>query len=87
MTETDIFEQDVQEQMDPSGSKKVIKYDSMVGIEGARIIRKEDFAKAGIDHETAEWNLDNNFMLPASGFSEAAIELVLAQPNFRLLDA
>lgn len=88
MTETtDMFEQDAQEQMATDPPQKVIKYKHMEGIEGARVITKADFKKVGVDMKDQTWSADNGWMVSADGWHPAAVELVLAQPNMKLLEA
>lgn len=51
--------------------EKFIKY---VGLADVRIIRKESWAKIGIDHKDVVWDKNNGWKVKASDLSEQVLE-------------
>ena len=68
----------------PATVKKLVKY---TGRNTTRIISNEDFEREGVKGQrTATWENQNGWTVPASHFSEAALAVVLRQPNLELVE-
>lgn len=58
--------------------EKHVKY---VGLSDVRIIRKEDWARIGIEHDDVAWNRQNHFTIPADDLSKEVLEYCQHDPE------
>lgn len=62
---------------------RVVKY---TGFSGTREISIADWKSAGVEDQAKliRWNEENNYEVPASDFSEAALEVLKRDPDMKL---
>lgn len=58
--------------------EKHVKY---VGLSDIRIIRKEDWAMIGVEHDDVIWNRRNRFTVPADKLSKEVLEYCQHDPE------
>lgn len=51
--------------------EKVVKY---MGLSDVRVIRKEDWAQIGVEHDDVQWDKTNNWRVPAKDLSKDVLE-------------
>lgn len=57
-----------------------------VGSAPVRIVSRADFEKAGVtDQDTATWNRRNGHSVKKSNFSDAALDVMLQDPTFKVV--
>jgi len=62
---------------------RVVRY---AGKGSERRLSTEDFKRHGVeDQDDARWHNGNGYMVPVSHFSDAALEVVLAQPGLDIV--
>lgn len=63
---------------------QMVKY---VGKGSEKILTEKDFHANGIrDQKTVRWHNFNGYMVPVDVFSEAALQLVVAQPTLEIVE-
>jgi hypothetical protein len=70
---------------DPGAVKETsIRYK---GSTSERFVTPEQWASAGVpDQERISWNRGNNFIVPKSRFSDVAVDVILADPAFEIVE-
>ena len=57
-----------------------------VGKAPVRIVRREEFEKAGVtEQDTATWTRNNGHFVKKSAFTEAALNVLLQDPAFKVV--
>lgn len=69
----------------PKGPQKYIRFKNESWQRG-RVLTSADFARIQVEMPDQTWSEDNAWMIPVDDWNKAAIELVLAEPGFELIE-
>ena len=72
----------------PTVEASVAPHVKYVGTSDIRRISKQDWKAAKVDdHETLEWNAENEFTVPLENISPAALEILKKDSGFKVVEA
>lgn len=86
MSDEPIASVDTPQATPPASPQKYLKWTPPSTQRQTRIITAKDFQKVGVEMQDVKWSRDNAWLVPVDDWNIAAIELVLTEPGFALLD-